>query len=174
VATLLDTSALAVLIRRARPAPLEAVARAARAELESGRALVSVVTAAELLVGARDQAGARRLAELLEALPVVSVDRDVAICAGRMGAHCRARGAPIPVPDLMIAATAVTLDVPLLACDSDFRRGRDLADPDHGDPDDAVGADPDRPAHGEAGGALWGRLAIHPASVFSWPGQKTR
>jgi predicted nucleic acid-binding protein len=69
------------------------VARAARDEVEAGRALLSAVTAVELLVGARGEAGARRLEELLAALRVVAADRDIAVRAGRMGAVARARGA---------------------------------------------------------------------------------
>ena len=51
----------------------------------------------------------------------------------------------IPLPDLLIAATAVWLDVPLLTCDSDFARGRALAS--------------------EAEPGLWSSLRRHPASV---------
>lgn len=145
MATLLDTSALTVLIRRSPPAPLRAVRRAARDEIEAGRALLSGVTAVELLVGARGAEGVRRIRELLEVLPVVAADRTVATEAGRMGFHARSRGATIPVPDLLIAATAVWLDVPLLTCDSDFGRGGRVCE--NGD---------DSP---------WGRLRLHPASV---------
>jgi predicted nucleic acid-binding protein len=68
--------------------------------------------------------------------------RDIAVRAGRMGAVARARGALVPVPDLLIAATAITLDIPLLTCDSDFGRGSGLG--------------------GRAGD--WARLRLHPAS----------
>jgi predicted nucleic acid-binding protein len=130
VATLLDTSALVVLIRRHRPAGLDGVADAARGELEAGRALVSAVTAAELLVGARG-GGAVALERLLDHLPVVDVGREVAVLAGRMGAAARATGATIPLPDLLIAGTAAWLDVPLLTCDSDFFRGVELGGEGH-------------------------------------------
>lgn len=144
MATLLDTSALTVLIRRSPQPAFEEVRWAARAEMEAGRALVSAVTGVELLIGARDSSAARRLSELLDLLPVVAADREVAMAAGRMGAEARSRGATIPVPDLLIAATAIWLDLPLLTCDSDFRRGASL---------------------GETGEAGWGRLRLHPASV---------
>ena len=82
MATVLDTSALVVLLRRSRPPELEPVAEAARGELESGRALLSAVTAAELLVGSRGRAGGDPLLELLERLPVVDTGREVAGMAG--------------------------------------------------------------------------------------------
>ena len=64
-----------------------------------------------------------------------------------MGQRARTRtaaGATIPLPDLLIAATAVWLDVPLLTCDSDFARGLEL-----GSEVDAEG---------------WGSLRLHPSS----------
>jgi predicted nucleic acid-binding protein len=132
VATLLDTSALVVLIRCTRPAGLGPVAEAARDVLEAGRALVSVVTAVELPVGARDGQAAERINRLLKHLPVVEADREIALLAGQMGATARSAGRTIPVPDLLIAATAVWLDVPLLAADSDFFRGAELGSDDDG------------------------------------------
>ena len=144
MATILDTSALVVLMRRSRPRELEPVADAARGEMESGRALLSAVTAAELLVGSRGKTGTGPLMALIEGLPVVDAGREVALLAGRMGATARQAGATIPLPDLLIAATALWLDVPLLTCDSDFRRGIEAG----------VGPEP----------GLWSRLRLHPAS----------
>lgn len=144
MATILDTSALVVLIRRSRPPVLDRVAAATRDELESGRALVSVVTATELQVGARDAAAGDRLDRLLAHLPVVDAGREVGRLAGRMGAAARSAGATIPLPDLLIAATAVWLDQPLLTCDSDFARGIEAG------------------ALGDKKG--WGSLRLHPAS----------
>lgn len=145
MATLLDTSALVVFLRRGRDPALAQVADAAREALEAGRGLLSVVTSAELLVGARDEQAVARVSALLGAIPVVAAGREVGELAGRMGAAARATGGTIPLPDLLIAATAVWLDVPLLTCDSDFGRGRDLAT--------------------VAGVALWSPLRLHPASV---------
>ncbi len=153
MATILDTSALIVLVRRRRPPGLEPVAEAARGELEAGRALVSVVTAAELVVGARDADAVERLTGLLDRLAVVDAGREVGLLAGRMGADARSAGRPIPVPDLLIAATAVWLDLPLLTCDSDFARGMELgAGRDADDPAAAADDDP------------WASLRLHPAS----------
>lgn len=144
MATILDTTALVVLMRRSRPPELEPFARAARGELEAGRAFLSAVTAAELLVGSRGGEGLVPLMELVARLPVVDTGRDIAQFAGRMGARARQAGATIPLPDLLIAATAVWLDLPLLTCDSDFRRGIEVDD----------GAEP----------GLWSKLRLHAAS----------
>lgn len=131
-------------MRRSRPAGLGAMADAARAELEVGRGLVSVVTAVELRVGARDRRAEDRLDRFLERLPVVDVGREIGALCGRMGAVVRSAGATIPLPDLLIAATAVWLDIPLLTCDSDFARGLEVGS----------GEDPEG----------WGALRLHPAS----------
>ena len=145
MATVLDTSALVVLMRRARAPAMEPVVVAARETLEGGRALLSAVTAAELLVGARDGGASERLGRLIDGLPVVAADREVGMLAGRLGTVARTAGLTIPLPDLLIAATAVWLDVPLLTCDSDFGRGRALAS--------------------EAEPGLWSSLRLHPASL---------
>lgn len=146
MATLVDTSALVVLLRRSPPQGTEGVAVALQAELRARGAVVSAVTLAELVVGARDSAAEARVLELLHRLPVVVAAREVAERAGRMGRSARARGATLPLPDLLIAATAAWLGVPLLTCDSDFGRGRDLASA-------ATLGDP------------WHGFALHPASV---------
>jgi predicted nucleic acid-binding protein len=145
MATVLDTSALVVLMRQRRPPELEPVAEAARGELEAGRALLSAVTAAELLMGSRGEVAMGRLMELLDRLPVVDGGREVARIAGSMGATARRAGATIPLPDLFIGATAVWLDVPLLTCDPDFRHGIE--------------------AGGSSSRGAWSKLRLHAASL---------
>jgi predicted nucleic acid-binding protein len=145
MATIIDTSALVVFLRRGHAAGLSGVATAARGELEAGRALLSVVTATELLIGARDGDAMERLSRLLHGVPVVGADREIGEIGGRLGAVARWHGRTIPLPDLLIAATAIRLDVPLLTCDSDFGRGLALA------------------ALPEPG--PWAGLRLHPASI---------
>lgn len=128
MATLLDTSALVVLLRRRPAERLAGVAEAAAQEIRAQQAVVSAVTVTELLVGARDRRAEARLHDLLERIPAVAVDRDVASLAGRLGRATRTAGAILPVADLLIAATALRLDLPVLTCDSDFARGRTLAE----------------------------------------------
>jgi len=119
---------------------------ALEAELRARGAIVSAVTLAELVVGARDAAAEARVLALLKRLPVVATDWEVAERAGRMGRRARARGMTLPLADLLIAATAQWIGVPLLTCDPDFGRGRDLAS----------GAPPHDP---------WRGFELHPASV---------
>jgi hypothetical protein len=69
--------------------------------------------------------------------------------AGAMGAFLTARGASIPFPDLLIAATALWLDIPLLAWDADYPRSRNVASAKN---ERHPGAD------------LWRALVLHPAS----------
>lgn len=142
--TVVDTSVLVALIRK-RPGGHERAVRAAREEIAEGRALISVVTVTELLVGARDPAGTRRLRTLLRPIPVAPLDEETGAVAGRMGAYARRRGATIPLADLLIAATALRLDASLRTIDSDFERGRNVARED---------ADPDEDAE------LWRSLRI--------------
>lgn len=97
-------------------------------KLQSGAALVSVVTVAELMVGARDGSAEARLGDLLSRVPAVGIDREVAERAGRMGRVARDEGSTLPLADLAIAATSAWLGVPLLTCDTDFARGRTLAE----------------------------------------------
>lgn len=128
MATLLDTSAFVAFLRRRPPVGTEAVREAALAAIRGRSAVVAAVTVTELLVGARDPQAARTLKELLDRHPVVAGDRDVAELAGELGRAARAAGQTLPLADLMIAATAIWLDIPLLTCDSDFARGRALAE----------------------------------------------
>jgi len=146
VASLVDTSAFVVLLRSSPPQGTEGVAVALEAELRGRSAIVSAVTLAELVLGARNAAAEARVLDLLNRLPVVAADREVAERAGRMGRRARAVGATLPLPDLLIAATAQWIGVPLLTCDSDFGRGRDLA----------AAAAPHDP---------WRGFELHPASV---------
>ncbi|MGH7589673.1 MAG: type II toxin-antitoxin system VapC family toxin [Gemmatimonadota bacterium] len=139
---------MAILVRRRRPVELEPLAQAARRELAAGRALLSVVTIAELLVGARDTKGRIRLQRLLESFAVTPVDEELAYLAGRLGSYARRRGTLIPLPDLLIAATAVRLGIPVLTSDGDFDRGKQAA---------AMDQTPDTDAQ------LWRSLQIHPA-----------
>lgn len=127
MATLLDTSAFVAFLRRRAPVGTEAVREAALAAIRGRSAVVAAVTVTELLVGARDQQAARTLKELLDRHPVVAGDRDIAELAGELGRAARSAGQTLPLADLMIAATAIYLDIPLLTCDSDFARGRALA-----------------------------------------------
>jgi predicted nucleic acid-binding protein len=103
---------------------------------ESGRPLeesslpdelaVSVVTIAELRVGvlaANDvSVRERRLTTLTAALELdpIPIDEDVAAQWARLRILLRETGQRMPVNDSWIAATAMTLDVPVVAQDEDY------------------------------------------------------
>jgi predicted nucleic acid-binding protein len=106
VAILIDTGVLVDLERRAPTAPLDA--------LDAEPVFISAITASELLHGverAADEARrARRQAfveRVLDAVPVVAFDLDVARVHARIWARLLARGERIGAHDLIIAATAL-------------------------------------------------------------------
>jgi predicted nucleic acid-binding protein len=149
VAALFDTTVAVLLLRRTAPPDAADLLRAARAEIADGGALLSAVAVCELLIGERTPAGSRRLADALARLPAVIAAVEVAADAGMMGAFLGERGSPVPLPDLLIAATAIWLDVPLLTWDDDFDRSRAVA----------LESTSDHP-----GADLWRSLRLHPAS----------
>jgi predicted nucleic acid-binding protein len=78
---------------------------------------IAAITASELLHGVHRLTGAvartrasRFVEQLLDAIPVVSFDLDVARVHARLDAELSAKGTPVGDADLMIAATAVWLD----------------------------------------------------------------
>mgnify|MGYP000005846685 FL=1 len=74
-------------------------------EREEKRALISVVTRAEVLTGMHPHEEPRTL-ELLNALGNLPVDRDVADQAGRWVYQYARQGVQLSLPDALIAATA--------------------------------------------------------------------
>jgi predicted nucleic acid-binding protein len=146
---LLDTSAAILLLRRHPPAEAEALIRVAKAEIEDGRAVLPAVAVTELLVGERRPLEAARLMEALTRVPAVLLPVEAARLAGAMGAFLAGEGGPAPLPDLMVAATAAWLDVPLLTWDGDFARWVRLARTS---------------GSRHPGVEAWRRLNLHPAS----------
>jgi tRNA(fMet)-specific endonuclease VapC len=78
---------------------------------------IAAVTASELLHGIHGlkggvkQARAERFVEhVLERLPVIPFDLDVARVYARLGAELASKGTAVGAHDLMIAATAVAID----------------------------------------------------------------
>lgn len=78
---------------------------------------LAAITAAELLHGvhrlksAAHQARAERFVErVLDAIPVIDFDLDAARVHARLGAELAAKGTAVGAHDLIIAATAVSLD----------------------------------------------------------------
>jgi len=100
--------------------------RSLRAEALPDRLAVSVVTIGELRAGvlaATDlDTRARRLATLTSALALdpVPVDERVADAWARLRVALRDRGLRMPVNDSWIAATAISLGVPVVTQDDDY------------------------------------------------------
>lgn len=149
MAALFDTTVGVLLLRRRPPKGTDELIRAAQAEIAAGAALLPAAAVSELMIGEKTERGAERLAAALSHIPTAVLPVEAARDAGSMGAFLEIRGATIPFPDLLIAATAVWLDIPLLAWDGDYARSRKVA----------VRS---RSAH--RGAELWRRLHLHPAS----------
>ncbi|HDL86366.1 MAG TPA: PIN domain nuclease [Candidatus Acetothermia bacterium] len=98
--------------RRAKEALKEA--------LTGGRVTTCWVVKAELLMGTRNEAGFRKLDDLLSALPDVPIDGSVWHKAARIGAKLRRRGVTMPLPDLLIAQAAMQAEIELWHTDSHF------------------------------------------------------
>jgi predicted nucleic acid-binding protein len=109
--TLIDTSVI-IAIERGRLDPA-----ALRDADEDEPVALAAITASELLHGVHrlTSAVARTRAErfvehVLDVIPVISFDLDVARVHARLDAELSARGTSVGDADLMIAATAVWLD----------------------------------------------------------------
>ena len=103
---------------------LQALSRRASEEL-----VVAAITASELLHGVHRLSGASRaraerfVESLLALLPVVPFDLDVARTHAALAASLSTRGTPVGAHDLLIAATAISLDYVVATRDlRSFRR----------------------------------------------------
>jgi predicted nucleic acid-binding protein len=152
VAALFDTTVAVLLLRRSPPEETRELIRAAKAEIAAGGALLPAVAVAELLIGEKAPKGSALLAGSLARIPTAVLPSEAAAQAGAMGAFLRGAGAPIPFPDLLVAATAVWLEVPLLAWDRDYARSLRIAR---------------ESASSHPGAGLWKELRLHPASLCS-------
>ncbi len=84
---------------------------------ERGFVGVSVLTVCEVYQGINIEEE-KPTQMFLEGLAVIELDREVALGAGKMLYQLRRRGRPAPTVDGLIAATALTLDVPLITNDA--------------------------------------------------------
>jgi len=150
VAALFDTTVGVLLLRRKLRADALRAIEAAKAEIRDGGAVLPAAAAAELLVGERDAASFSELSERLAGIPTAVLPAEAAGYAGSMGAFLAGEGAAVPFPNLLIAATAVWLEIPLLAWDGDYPRARNAA----------LASDSPHP-----GAELWRRMLLHPASL---------
>lgn len=153
MAVLFDTTVPVLLIRsrrrRSAAGDSSELIAAAQSEIEAGSAVLPSVAVSELLVGETSAEGSGALASTLVGLPTVVLPVEAARDAGVMGSFLRTSGGPVPLPDLLIAATALWLEIPLLTWDADFARSRAIAEGS---------------ASEHEGAALWRALRLHPAS----------
>ncbi len=94
---------------------------------EAGDLGISVITLAELEYGVEKSSSQERnkkaLDKFLLPLEVAEFDNDAAACYGKIRAGLEKRGKPIGSLDMLIGATAVSLDIPLVTNNvSEFRR----------------------------------------------------
>ena len=86
---------------------------------------IAAVTVAELLVGARLASGKRQdprqvyVEEILESLPIIAYDRNVAVEHAELLVAVREQGRPRGAHDLLIAATARATDRTIVTADQD-------------------------------------------------------
>jgi predicted nucleic acid-binding protein len=149
VAALFDTTVAVLLFRKHPPEEARDLVQAAEREIRGGGALLPAVAATELMIGESTPAGVARLEKALARIPTVPLTPEAARNAGSMGSFLRRAGAPVPLPDLLVAATALWLDVPLLAWDEDYPRSIRIAEESEAD---------------HPGAQLWRSLALLPAS----------
>lgn len=81
---------------------------------------INDVVRIEVLLGYRDRDEFEQVADELEGLVLLPLSRPVWDCAADLGFTLKRRGISIPLPDLLIAATAIHYDATLLHADSDY------------------------------------------------------
>ena len=92
---------------------------------DDGDVAIAAITVAELLVGVELASGRRRSArrayvdEIIESLPIIEYDRDVAVEHADLLVAVRAQGRPRGAHDLLIAATARATDRTVVTADEE-------------------------------------------------------
>ncbi len=119
-----DTS---IWVRYLRPRGAEMLKVAAREAIEQDRVAMCAVVRTELLIGARDPAAYALLIELLAGVRDVPISEDVWTEATRLGFEMRKQGVLIPLPDLLIAVSAIRSGRVLWHVDAGYERIRHLS-----------------------------------------------
>jgi len=97
---LLDTSAWIAFFS---PIGHDVLKTEVRKALNEERVFTCTVVRTELLVGARDRAAFKKLAELLRALPQAPMHDELWSRAAALGFALRKKGRSMPLPDLLVA-----------------------------------------------------------------------
>ena len=123
---LLDTNICIYLIKRKPPEVLQRFR-----QLQPGSVFISSVTTSELYYGAqksqRVQTNLEALNNFLLPFRIVDYDESASFLYGELRADLEKRGQPIGPLDMMIAAHALSLDMPLVTNNTkEFERVRGL------------------------------------------------
>lgn len=123
---LLDTNICIYLIKRKPPEVLQRFR-----QLQPGSVFISSVTTSELYYGAqksqRVQTNLEALNNFLLPFRIVDYDESASFLYGELRADLEKRGQPIGPLDMMIAAHALSLDVPLVTNNTkEFERVKGL------------------------------------------------
>ena len=106
--TIVDTSGLIAYLRKEPPGELVLTL------LEEENVFVPAVCVFELLAGVRLDKHLQQRRQLLDLTEIVEMDRNIAEHAAELFTELRSKGITIDNEDLIIAATSVILDMPLL------------------------------------------------------------
>ena len=90
--------------------------------LHGERALVTFLTLAEVLQGARSEEEFEEAREIFRDIPRAGEEETDWVEAARMAFRLRRRGFTLLLPDCHVAAVCLRLRAPLLTLDSDFDR----------------------------------------------------
>jgi predicted nucleic acid-binding protein len=119
---LIDTS---VWISYFRPCGSGDLVLAIRDVILEGRGCTCWPVQAELLVGARELSSFERLRALLASLVQLPVDEELWERTARLGFDLRRKGLTIPLPDLLIAETAIAAQCELWHADQHYEAIRE-------------------------------------------------
>ncbi len=117
---LVDTSVWSLALRRKGPAEHPAVRKLAMLLEHDEELALTATILQEVLQGFRDDASFRRLEAHLRSIPILPLEREVAVLAARIHRLCAARGVAATTVDCQIAAAASAHRCHLLTADRDF------------------------------------------------------
>lgn len=88
--------------------------------IKENLAVINPIIRLEILTGAKSKKQFNNLSDFLLGLNSLSIDENVYRQAEQLRFRMRKLGLTIPLPDVLIASTAIIFDCPLLHCDKHF------------------------------------------------------
>lgn len=121
---LADTSFFSLVFRRRAPSAESKRAVLVYQELVRRNVTIGLpgFVAQEALAGLRTEAEFRRMLEVLEGFAIFPATQAEHFAAARVFNQCTAKGVAASAIDCLIAAQAISRDVPLAAIDNDFKQ----------------------------------------------------